>query len=197
MRVYETFMKKLISRKRNLKHDENIALAEECRAICQRKLPPKLTDLERFSIPCPIGSLTINHELCDLGTSINLMPLSMMRNLKCGKPKPIHMTLILVNCSIPYPYGVLEDVLVRVDGILFPSDYVIIDMLEDLKTPLLLRRSFLATGKALIDVALGESVIIFNKENFVFNMFEELKHHLKNPQCYQVSMVKEKPKKLQ
>lgn len=54
---------------------------------------------------------------------------------------------------ITYPYGVLKYVLVRVDGPLFLADLVILDMLEDLETPLLLARPFLTTCKAPIDVA--------------------------------------------
>lgn len=56
------------------------------------------------------------------------MPLSMMRKLKCGEPKPKNMTLTLAGVSITYPYGVLEDVLVRVDGLLLIAYFVILDM---------------------------------------------------------------------
>lgn len=55
MHVYAKFMKEILSGKQNLKHNENIALAEECSVIIQRKLPPKLTDPSRFTIPCSIG----------------------------------------------------------------------------------------------------------------------------------------------
>lgn len=67
---------------------------------------------------------------------------------------------------ITYPYRVLEDVLVRVDGLLFPTDFVILDMPEDSKTPLLLGRPFMVTGKALIDVAHGDLILRFNEEIF-------------------------------
>lgn len=43
---------------------------------------------------------------CNLGASINLMPLSMMRKLNSGKPKPTQMTLTLVDLLITYPYSV-------------------------------------------------------------------------------------------
>lgn len=85
---YAKFMKKLLTRKRKLRFDEHIALTEECNAIIQRKLPPKLKDLGRFNIPCAKGSLKINHTLCDFGASINLMPLSLMRKLNLRERKP-------------------------------------------------------------------------------------------------------------
>lgn len=86
MHVYAKFMKELLSGKRNLKHDENIGLVEECSAIIQRKVPPKLTYPCRFTIPCYIVSLTTGHALCDLVASINLMPLSIMMKLNYGEP---------------------------------------------------------------------------------------------------------------
>lgn len=71
------------------------------------------------------------------------------------------MTLIIDDRSITYPYGAIEYVLVRVDGLLFPPDFVILDMPQDSETPLMLGKPFLATGKALIDVALGELILRF------------------------------------
>lgn len=62
----------------------------------------------------------------------------MMRNLNCGEPRPIKMTLTLIDYYITYPYGVLEDVLVKVGDLLFPADFLILDMPEDDETPLLL-----------------------------------------------------------
>lgn len=59
-------MKDLLLGKHKLKYDENTTLAEECITIIQRKLPPKLTSPDRFTITCSIGSLTICHALCDL-----------------------------------------------------------------------------------------------------------------------------------
>lgn len=53
------------------------------------------------------------------------------------------MTFTLANESITYPYELLKDVLVRVDNLLFPADFVNLDMLEDFETPLLLGRPFL------------------------------------------------------
>ncbi|KAK2410681.1 hypothetical protein QL285_046032 [Trifolium repens] len=191
MPVYAKFMKDLLSGKRKLRDDENIALSEECNAILQRKLPPKLKDPGSFTIPCSIGELKIGRALCDLGASINLMPLSMMKKLNCGEPKPTKMTLTLADRSITYPYGVLEDVLVKVNDLFFPADFVILDMNEDAEIPLLLGRPFLATGRALIDVELGELMLRFQDEQVIFNVFECMRHQNKNPQCYRVDVVEE------
>jgi len=141
-----------------------------------------LKDPVAFTIPCTIGKVSVGRALCDLGASINLMPLSMMKKLGCGEPKPTKMTLTLVDRSVSYPYGVLEDVLVKVNDLLFPVDFVILDMEEDDETPLLLGRPFLATGRALIDVEMGELMLRFQNEQVVFNIFEAMKHRNENPQ---------------
>jgi len=169
----------------------NIALSKNCSAILQRKLPSKLKDPGAFTLPCSIGPVEVGKALCDLGSSINLMPLSMMKKLGCGEPKPTRMTLTLADRSISYPFGVLEDVLVKVNELVFPADFVILDMAEDEEMPLILRRPFLATGRALIDVEMGELMLRFHNEHVVFNIFEAMKHRDENPKCYRIDVVEE------
>jgi len=65
------------------------------------------------------------------------------------------MTITLADRSISYPFCVLEDVLVKVNQLVFPADFVILDMIEDEDMPLILGRPFFATGRALIDVEMG------------------------------------------
>lgn len=84
MPIYAKTIKELLSRKKKLKHDKNIALVEDCIAIIQRKLPPKFTDLGSFIIPFSTGSLTIGRALCDLVANINLISLYMTRKLNYG-----------------------------------------------------------------------------------------------------------------
>ncbi|MCI71161.1 hypothetical protein A2U01_0092424, partial [Trifolium medium] len=59
------------------------------------------------------------------------MPLSMMRKLGIEEAKPTRMRLVLADRSITYPYGILEDVVVNVNDLLFPVDFVIMDIEED------------------------------------------------------------------
>ena len=91
--TYVKFMKDILSKKRRLKNYETIALTEECSAIIQKKLPQKLKDLGSFTIPCTIGNVVFERALCDLGASINLMPLSIFRRLGLGEAKPTTVTL--------------------------------------------------------------------------------------------------------
>lgn len=93
--------------------------------------------------------------------------------------------------SVTYPYGVLEDILVKVDDLMFPSYFVIWGMPKDVETPLLLERLFLATGRALIDVGRGELILRFNKDHVIFNVFEAMKHAHEDLQCYQINFIDE------
>ena len=80
------------------------------------------------------------------------MPLSIFRKLGLEDVKATNMTLQLADHSIKRPYGVVEDVLIKVDRFIFPVDFVILDFEEDRQCPLILGRPFLNTRRALIDV---------------------------------------------
>ena len=80
------------------------------------------------------------------------MPLSVVKRLSLEELTPTTMTLQMTDKTMAQPEGILEDVLIKVGKFIFPMDFVVIDMEEDKQIPLLLGRSFLATGVALIDV---------------------------------------------
>ena len=91
-------------------------------------MPQKLKDPGSFTIPCIIGNCTFDKVLCDLGASINLMPLSIMQKLGLEEPKPTNVSLQLADRSITYPRGIVEDVLFKVDKFIFPVDFIVLDM---------------------------------------------------------------------
>ncbi|XP_073049483.1 uncharacterized protein [Primulina eburnea] len=133
-----------------------------------------------------IGDVVFRKALCDLGASINLMPLSVFRKLELGEPKPTKMSLQLADRSVKYPRGVIEDVLVKVDKFIFPADFVVLDMEEDEEMPLILGRPFLATGKALIDVQEGKLRLRVGDEEITFDVFNALKHTLHSDSCFRI-----------
>ena len=119
MPSYVKFMKEIFSKKRKLEEHETIMLTEECTAILQNKLPPKLKDSGSFTIPCTIGNSYFDKALCDLGASINLMPFSIFRKLGLGEAKATTMSLQLADKSIKHSRGVVEDVLVKLISLFF------------------------------------------------------------------------------
>ncbi|XP_050890456.1 uncharacterized protein LOC127095868 [Lathyrus oleraceus] len=131
MPSYAKFIKEILLNKRKLDDDSTISLTEECNEIIQNKMPPKLKDIWSFSIPCVIGKLVIDKALYDLGASVSLMPLSISERLNLGNLKPTKISLQLSDCSIKYPVGILENVLVRIGQLYIPTNFVVMNMKED------------------------------------------------------------------
>ncbi|XP_019433900.1 PREDICTED: uncharacterized protein LOC109340637 [Lupinus angustifolius] len=156
MPVYAKFMKDLLTKKRKMS-EETVTLEAGCSAIIQKSLPEKTKDPISFTIPVTIGELSVGKALLDLGASINLMPMSMLKRIGDLEIKPTRMTLQLADRSVKYPYGVVEDVLVKVDGLVFPVDFVIMDIEEDKEVPLILGRPFMKTARVIIDVDDGKT----------------------------------------
>ncbi|XP_052189942.1 uncharacterized protein LOC127799752 [Diospyros lotus] len=127
---YAKFLKEILANKRKLAEFETIKLSEECSAIVQNKLPQKLKDPWSFTIPCIIGDICFDKVLCDLGASINLMPLTIFRKVGLGEPKLTTITLQLADRSIKHPKGIVEDVLVKIDKFIFLVGFIVLDMIE-------------------------------------------------------------------
>ncbi|KAJ8769816.1 hypothetical protein K2173_008222 [Erythroxylum novogranatense] len=159
MPSYATFFKEILSNKRRLEEYATVKLNEECSTILSRKLPPKLKDPGSFTIPCVIGDLHIDKVLMDLGASINLMTLSVFRKLGLAESKATTISLQLADRSITYPRGIIEDVLVKVEKFIFPVDFLVLDMEEDIDIPIILGRPFMATTRTIIDVQRGKLIL--------------------------------------
>ena len=125
---------------------------QHCSAIATRSLVQKKEDLGAFTIPCTVGSLHFAKALCDLGASINIMPLSIYKKLGLGDPKPTVMRLLMADRTVKSPIWILHDVLVKVESFIFPTDFVIPDYEVDFEVPMILGRPFLDTGRALVDM---------------------------------------------
>ncbi|XP_057745035.1 uncharacterized protein LOC130962896 [Arachis stenosperma] len=151
----------------------NIPLAEALEALIQKGLPPKLEDPGSFLLPCTIGELTITKAMCDLGASINLIPSSLVRKLRIEEVKPVQMSLELVDKSIVYPRGVIENLLVKVDKFIYPADFVVLDSDEDDGDSIILERPFLATARAIIDVEEGELTLRMHDKSVTLKVLPE------------------------
>nr|KYP72283.1 hypothetical protein KK1_004871 [Cajanus cajan] len=71
------------------------------------------------------------------------MPLSMSDRVGQVVVKSTCMTLQPADRSIKYPYGVIENMLIKVDKFIFPADFVVMDMEEDSAIPIILGRPFM------------------------------------------------------
>nr|GEW99840.1 DNA-directed DNA polymerase [Tanacetum cinerariifolium] len=130
----------------------NTPVNENCSTVILKKLPEKLGDPSKFLIPCIFSEIPKSLALADLGVSINLMPLSIWRNLSLPELNPTQMILELADRSTTRPTGIAKNVVVRVGKFHFPADFVVVDYDVDPQVPLILGRPFLRTARALIDV---------------------------------------------
>nr|GEV35134.1 reverse transcriptase domain-containing protein [Tanacetum cinerariifolium] len=111
---------------------------EHCSAVILNKLPKKLGDPGKFIIPCEFPGMDECLALADLGASINLMPLSVWKELALPELTPTCMTLELADCSVSKPIGIAKDVSVKVGMFHFPADFVVVDFEPDPRVPLIL-----------------------------------------------------------
>ncbi|XP_038891676.1 uncharacterized protein LOC120081070 [Benincasa hispida] len=174
MPKYVKKFKDILTKKRRVGETEVIALTQECNALVSNSLPKKQKDPRSFTVPCSIGRLDVGHALCDLGTSINLMPLSIFKKLGIREAQPTSITLQLTDRTIKYLEGKIEDILVKVDNFIFPADFIILDYEADKDVPIILGRPFLSTGKVLIDVHKQELTMRVDNQEVKFNVLNAL-----------------------
>ncbi|GJU37760.1 reverse transcriptase domain-containing protein [Tanacetum coccineum] len=163
-------LKALIGNKEKLSEMARTPLNEHCSAVILNKLPEKLGDHSKFLIPCDFLGMDECLALADHGASINLMSLSMWKKLSLLELTPTCMTLKLADYLITQPIGITEDVVVKVGKFQFPADFVVVDFDADPRVPLILGRSFLKIGRALIDVYKGELTLRVGKEAVTINL---------------------------
>ena len=85
------------------------------------------------------------------------------------------MSLQLADRSIIYPYGILEDVPIKVGDYFVPGDFIILEMEEDRHIPIILGRPFLATAGAIIDVKRGKILLEIGDNKVEFDVFKMAK----------------------
>nr|GEW04417.1 reverse transcriptase domain-containing protein [Tanacetum cinerariifolium] len=90
-------IKSLLANKDKLFELANVSLNESCSAMLLKKLLENLRDPGKFLIPCDFPAMEVCHALADLGTSINLMPLSIWKKLSLPELTPTRMTLELAD----------------------------------------------------------------------------------------------------
>ncbi|XP_021818360.1 uncharacterized protein LOC110760411, partial [Prunus avium] len=190
---YAKFLKDLCTNKRRFQDHETVALTEEASAVLQRKLPPKLKDPGSFTIPCIIGDKLFDKALLDLGASINLMPYSVFEALNLGDLKPTSVSIQLADRSVRYPRGILEDVLVKVNDLILPADFLVLEMEEapipGADLPLILGRPFMATADTVINVRQGTLTMTVQGETIKFKVYDAFKLPNDEHECFHIDTL--------
>ncbi|XP_016479519.2 uncharacterized protein LOC107800799 [Nicotiana tabacum] len=141
---YAKYIKDIVSHKRILNEFETVTLIPECASRVQNKLPQNLKDPDSFTIPMRIGNIDVGRALCDLGASINLMPLCIFKQLGLGAPRP---TIVMLQLA---------------------------DYEADKQVPIILGRPLMDTTDAIIKVREGKMIMRVDNEEAVFNVYKAI-----------------------
>ena len=190
---YAKFLKELCTHKRRLKGDEKISMGRNVSALIQ-PMPQKCKDPGTFTIPCTIGHNKFENAMLDLGASINVMPMSVFNSLALGPLQTTGVVIQLANRSNAYPAGLIEDVLVRVNDLIFPTDFYILDMegqFTSSKPPIILGRPFLKTARTKIDVHAGTLSMEFGDSVVRFNILDAMKHPMEDHSVFHIELLED------
>ncbi|CAN6554915.1 unnamed protein product [Malus baccata var. baccata] len=189
---YAKFLKELCTTRKRMSTKEVVKVGENVSAILQRKLPPKCKDPGSFTIPCVIGNTRFESAMLDLGASINVMPYSIYASMNLGALKNDGVIIQLADRSNAYPKGVLEDVLVQVNHLVFPADFYVLEMDESdhaPSLPILLGRPFMKTARTKIDVYSGTLSMEFDGEVVNFNLSDSIKYPSDDHSCFSIDII--------
>jgi len=184
---YAKFLKELCTTKRafKLKGHEMVSMGEVVFAIVQKNMPLKQKDLGAFTIPCVIGNAGFKRALWDLGASISVMPKHVYDSLSLEPLNKTSIVIQLADHSFIYPLGVIEDVLVKIDSLVIPCDFYILDMEHDScnssnNTPILFGRPFLKTANTKIDCGKDTLSMEVGDEKIEFNFHDAMTYPCSN-----------------
>ncbi|XP_023746713.1 uncharacterized protein LOC111894850 [Lactuca sativa] len=176
---YAKFLKELCTSKKKLRGNEIVKVSENVSATLQKRMPPKCKDPGVFTVPCKLGNLYVPRAMLDLGASINVLPYSFYKSIGIGTLTKTGVIIQLADRSIVHPKGVLEDVLVQVNELVFHADFYVLDMGDDdhpSSSSILLGRPFLKTARTKIDVYDGTLSMEFDGDVINFNIYEAMRY---------------------
>ncbi|GFZ14664.1 hypothetical protein Acr_24g0008540 [Actinidia rufa] len=180
---------------KNLHVKETAMMNESQSAILQCKTVPKYKDPGCPTISCIIGGCKIDRALLNLGSSVNLLPYSVYKDLGLGELKPTRVTLELADRSVKVPRGIIDDVLIQVDTVYYPVDFIVLDTqpvdCESSKRhiPVILGRPFLATANAVIHCRHGLLKLSFGNMTLETNIFTVGKQMKEVDQIEEINVI--------
>nr|GEV71632.1 reverse transcriptase domain-containing protein [Tanacetum cinerariifolium] len=170
MPKFASTIKSLLANKDKLFELAKIPLNENCLAIFLKKLLEKLGNPNKFLIPCDFSRMDVCHALADLGAKHKSYASFHLEKSFPTQTYSTTMTLKLADRFITHPKGFVEYFFVKVGKFHFLTDFVVVDFEADPRVPLILGRSFLSTGRALIDVYGEEITLRVNDKAVTFNL---------------------------
>ncbi|GJQ96061.1 ribonuclease H-like domain-containing protein [Tanacetum coccineum] len=154
-------------------------------------LPQKDKDPGSFTLPCFIHNVCFDKALVNLGASVSVMPFFTYTNLGLGDLAHIRLTIELADITIKHLRGIAENMLVRIGKFIFPINFIILDIPEDDDVPLILKRPFLSTAYAKIDVFKRKITLRVGYKHVIADFLPTLSINMMTKRFYN-SIIKDK-----
>ncbi|GJR60407.1 putative reverse transcriptase domain-containing protein [Tanacetum coccineum] len=132
--------------------------------------------------------------MADLGANVNVIPNSIFEQLELAQLKKTDMLVEMADMTKRSPVGIVENIFVKIDKFLFPSDFVVKDMLNIRNETMILGRQFLATIHAEIDVFNKEISLRIRGDRVTFDMDKKI-HNFTTPigEIYMINATSNTP----
>ena len=175
--------------------NERISMGRNVSALIGKSvphIPEQRKDPGTFCIPCVIKNNIFENAMVHLGASISVMSLSIFNSLSLGPLQSTDVVIHLANRSVAYPVGFIEDVLVRVGELIFPTDFYVLDMEEEFShgsVPIILGRPFMKTTRTKIDVYVSTLSMEFGDIVVHFNILDAMKHPSEDHSVFRAEII--------
>ncbi len=170
---YAKWLREICSNKRKIA--EKAKLTTSVASLTSVQMPEKMPDQGMFTIPCVIGDKVITKAFCDPGAGINMLSVHEYESMDMGPLQPTSVTIQVADRNVVLPKGVVENVLVNVNGFIYPVDFYVVDLKPDFpscSTEVLLGRPFLSTARAKLDFVEHSITVEFFGKFTTFDMSE-------------------------
>ncbi|GKB61056.1 reverse transcriptase domain-containing protein [Tanacetum coccineum] len=118
----------------------------------------------------------------------SVIPYSTYTTLGLGDLIPTKLIVELADRTVKRPKGIVENVLAGIDKFTFLVDFIILDIPEDFKTPLILGRPFLSTAHAIINVFKAKITLSVGNDKIFFKSNKPTSNIIKR--VYALSLIK-------
>ncbi|XP_050908779.1 uncharacterized protein LOC127122500 [Lathyrus oleraceus] len=190
MPMYKKYMEEVMAGKKPTT-EELVALKEKCSAnSLGQKNPNKQKDPGAVTVSCKIKERTFKKVLIDSGASVSLMPLSIYHKLGIKNVSDTKTNLKFTNHSTKDAYGIAEDILVTIEDLSFPIDFVILDIPEDKETPIILGRPFMQTSRCNLGMDQGMITLKVYDKEITLNAIENHELEIEKEHHYQVGLTR-------
>ena len=168
-------------------------MTDQSTSLIRNNFPPKYKDLGSPTISIVVENSKLGHALVDFGARVNLLPYSVYVEQGLGELEPAIITLHLANRSVKIPRGIVKDILVQVDKLYFPVDFVVLDtkpvVNQGTQFPVILGRPFLATTNAIIHCREGLMTLSFGNMTANLNIFNIIKEIGDDEDVCEINMI--------